>query len=443
MVNVKTDLFKLFRIILLIILFMNKIEGQSKIDFKSLEFNSVKENIFQRPITSMVLDKHGFIWIGTEGAGLYRFNGFSYTYFRHDLNDVNSINSNSISSLFIDESGKLWIGTDAGLCVYNEKQNSFKRFKTQSSDNTENNYINIICFAQFEDRFLVGTYDGIKEINFKDGLLKDYGLSGSSVLDLKFSTKGNLYLATDNGLMIERFHQRNQFEKMTLTDRSDTQHVTKLHIDKRESLWVGTLKSGTFKADLKKARTSFLKLDIVESTTMSITSNINNVFVAIENEGLIVFDMNGDIIKHYQYNVQDSNGIGSDSVWSMLIDNENRLWLGYYENGLGFFNEHHNKFKSIQRGDIKNRIVTNDIKAFAKSQDGEIWIAQINGIDILRTDNKEIINVYGGLESDYKGLKKDIYIENIFIDSKGNVWLATWGNGIFFLKKGTKTFLKT
>lgn len=410
-------------------------------DFESLEFNMVKENIFQRPITTMVMDKHGFIWIGTDGAGLYKFNGFSYTYYGHDLKDTNSINSNSISSMFLDASGQLWIGTDAGLCVYKEQQNSFKRFTIGSDGNTRNSYINVLCFAQYEDRFLVGTYDGIKKVDVRGGSLQDYGLSGFSVLDLQFSTKGNLYIATNQGLKLERDHQRGKIENIPLISQGAVRHITKLHLDIRENLWVGTLRSGTFKGNLKKARTPFSKLDIVESTTMAITSGLNHVFVAVENEGLVILDMTGKIVKYYRYNAQDSHTIGSDSVWSMLLDNENRLWLGYYENGLGFFDEHHNKFKSIQREDVGNSIHTNDIKAFAKTEDGEIWIAQINGVDILNTYTGDITNVYGTSDSEYKGLKKGVYIEDVFIDSKGNVWIATWGGGIFLLKKDAKSFL--
>ena len=440
MVNVKTDFSRLSRLLSLLVFLMGTIGTQSQMDFKSLEFNIVKENIFQRPITTMVMDKHGFLWIGTDGAGLYKFNGFSYTYYGHDLEDANSINSNSISSMFVDASGQLWVGTDAGLCVYNNQKKSFERFQNRHGGTSGNSYIDILCFAQYENRFLVGTYDGIKEVDVEGRTLKNYGLSGSSVLDLQFSTKGDLYIATDQGLKLEQNHQRGEIEHMSLTDQEMVPHITKLHLDKRENLWVGTLKSGSFRGDLKKARPPFYKLDIVERATMAIISGMNHVFMAIENEGLVILDLTGKVVKYYRYNAQDSHSISSDSVWSMLLDHENRLWLGYYENGLGFFDEHHNKFKSILRNGVGNSIQTNDIKAFAKTEDGKIWIAQINGIDILDTDTGDFTNVYGKSDSEYRGLPKGIYIEDVFVDSIGNIWIATWGNSVFLLKKGTKTF---
>ncbi|MBS9461061.1 response regulator [Flagellimonas sp. 389] len=438
MANVKIDLSKLT---ILLILFLSTFSIDAQIDFKSLEFDSVKENIFQRPITAMTMDQYGFIWIGTDGAGLYKFNGFSYDYYGYDLVDSNSVNSNSINSLFLDNSGQLWIGTDAGLCTYNEEQNSFDRFENKQNGKIINNYSNVLCFAQYEDRFLIGTYDGIKELNVANSSMKNYGPTGIAILDLQFSTKGNLYIATNKGLKQEKYHQKGQIEDMALIKDGSSLHVTKLHLDERENLWAGTLKSGVFKGDLKKARTSFHKLNVVERTIMAVASGMDHVFMAVENEGLVILDMNGNVVKHYRYNAQDGESIRSDSVWSILLDNENRLWLGYYENGIGFFDKHYNKFKSIKKEDVGNSIQTNDIKAFAKTEDGKIWIAQINGLDILDTTTGHITNVHGQLESEYKGLKKGIYIEDVFVDSNGNVWIATWGEGIFLLKKGTKTFL--
>ena len=441
LIHTKKNYYPLLKGILLFAFLVASNPVYPQIDFKSLAFNSVKENIFQRPITAMVMDKFGFIWIGTDGAGLYKFNGYSYTYYVHDLEDPNSINSNSISSLFEDSSGRLWIGTDAGLCFFNDRLDTFTRFNNNIEDIISPNYTNILCFAEYENTLLVGTYDGIREVNMDRKALKHYALSGSAVLDLEYSSKGNLYIATYDGLRMEQFHEKGRILTMPLNHSGVDQHITKLHLDKRENLWIGTLRSGIYKGDVKKANPSFTKLDIVQSAVMSITSGMEHVFIAVENEGLVLLDMNGTVVKHYQYDAKDKNSIASDSVWAILLDQENRLWLGYYENGLGFFDAYHNKFKSLQREDVGNSIQTNDIKALAKTADDQIWIAQINGLDILDSQTGKITNVYGKPNTTYDGLRPGVYIEDVFVDSQGNVWIATWGDGIFLLKQGTTSFL--
>jgi signal transduction histidine kinase/ligand-binding sensor domain-containing protein/DNA-binding response OmpR family regulator len=442
MVNVKMKYPKVLQVIILLVFFASSNEVTSQINFNTLEFNVVKENIFQRPITTMVKDKFGFIWIGTDGAGLYRFNGLSYTYYSHDLTNQNSINSNSISSLFLDSSGKLWIGTDAGLSIYDDRQNSFIRIATRVGNLQSEDYTSVLCFAEYKGKLLIGTYDGIKEVDIKNASIKNYGLSGIPILDLQYSTKGNLYIATNQGLKLEHYLKRGEIQDLSISNLNSAPHITKLHLDKRESLWIGTLRSGVFIADLKKVKTSFTKLAITESTTMAITSGMDHIFIGVENEGLVVLDLTGNIVKHYQKDIQDVNSISSNSVWSILFDGENRLWLGYYENGLGFFDQHYKKFKSVLNEDADRSIRANDIRAFAKTEDGNLWITQANNrIDILDTQTKKVTNVYGRSDSIYKGLKEGIYLEDVFADSKGNIWIATWGEGIYLLKKGSKTFI--
>lgn len=390
----------------------------------------------------MIMDTDGFIWIGTDGAGLYKFNGLSYTYFGYDLKDVNSINSNSITSLFLDNSGKLWIGTDAGLSVYDNERKSFMRIETRVNSSQNKEFTSVLCFAQYKEKLLIGTYDGIKEVNKTNASITNYSLSGVSILDMRYSTKGDLYIATNLGLKLEHYLKPGAVENLIIPSVNDVPYVTKLHLDKRENLYIGTLKSGVFMADLKKVRTSFVKLPIVESATMAITSGMDHVFVAVENAGLVILDLNGKIVKYYQQDVANSNSLSSDSVWSMLFDAENRLWLGYYENGLGFFDQYHSKFKSYLKGNPNSGLQSNDIRAFAKTEDGQIWITQANNsIDILNTATNKVINVYGKADSDYSGLKEGVYLEDVFADSKGNIWLATWGQGIYFLKKGSKKFV--
>jgi len=316
MVKVKIKYSKVLQLIVLLAFLINSREVASQIDFNALEFNVVKENIFQRPITTMVKDKFGFIWIGTDGAGLYKFNGLSYTYYGHDLTDENSINSNSISSLFLDSSGRLWIGTDAGLSSYDDRQNSFVRIETRVGNLKSENYTSVLCFAEYKGKLLIGTYDGIKEVDGENASIKNYGLSGVPILDLQYSTKGNLYIATNQGLKLEHYLNRGEIQDLSISNLNNVPHITKLHLDKRENLWIGTLRSGVFMADLKKVRTSFTKLAIVESTTMAITSGMDHVFVAVENEGLVILDLTGTIVKHYRQDVRDVRSISSNSVWS-------------------------------------------------------------------------------------------------------------------------------
>src|SRR5687767_14352132 len=59
-------------------------------------------------------DKAGNLWFGSTQNGLYKYDGKSFTQFLV----ANGLNSNNIFSILEDKEGKIWIGTEAGVCLY-------------------------------------------------------------------------------------------------------------------------------------------------------------------------------------------------------------------------------------------------------------------------------------------------------------------------------------
>jgi len=67
-------------------------------------------------VTSIVEDARGFLWVGTDGAGLNRLDPRTgvFTRYRHDPSDSSSLSADTVFSLHIDSADSLWIGTRGG-----------------------------------------------------------------------------------------------------------------------------------------------------------------------------------------------------------------------------------------------------------------------------------------------------------------------------------------
>jgi ligand-binding sensor domain-containing protein len=64
-------------------------------------------------IHDILQDHRGFIWFATED-GLCKYDGYTFTTYRHDPLDTTSIGSSFVSALYEDHSGVLWLATSGG-----------------------------------------------------------------------------------------------------------------------------------------------------------------------------------------------------------------------------------------------------------------------------------------------------------------------------------------
>lgn len=89
--------------------------------------NSVSHNQ-NNEIPCIHCDGKNRIWFGISNEGLFNYNFISkkITHFEYKNNDKNSILSNSIINIFSDKNKNIYIITDRGICLYNDKNNSFQ-----------------------------------------------------------------------------------------------------------------------------------------------------------------------------------------------------------------------------------------------------------------------------------------------------------------------------
>ena len=61
---------------------------------------SLEQGLSQGAVNCIVQDQRGFMWIGTQD-GLNRYDGYTFTVFKHDPADEASLSANTIWSLWL------------------------------------------------------------------------------------------------------------------------------------------------------------------------------------------------------------------------------------------------------------------------------------------------------------------------------------------------------
>ncbi len=191
-----------------------------KSEFKTNESKSAPFQLSRFAVYSILKDKKGNVWFGTQAEGVCRYDGKSFTWFTEK-----GLKNSAVLGLFEDVKGNIWFGNNGeGLFCYDgksvinfteEKRLSNKEFKI-SGKSGPGTLARIYAINQDDlGNLWIGTidagvwkYDGSKLINYTT---KD-GLTSNSINTIYKDKKGELWFGTDedgvckfNGNFFTRF----------------------------------------------------------------------------------------------------------------------------------------------------------------------------------------------------------------------------------------------
>ena len=421
--------------------------------YEGYQFININEGISKRAVSCITQDQYGYIWIGTFGAGLYKYDGISYTVFENDWQKETSIISNIIYCTYVDRQNKLWIGTDQGICFYNRELNKFEKIDLKVAY-LKGTKIDVGVKSIIQDNFgdlIIGTYGrGVFRYNLKTAKVSFINSEVTTYTNyqvncLTNSKDGTIYLGTSFGLKALK-PGANLVRNLRDNAGKDlvNQYIESIVIDTKHNIWLGTFYNGLVKVSHDASGFSTQSFPITKKRVMSLlNAEGNSILCATENDGLFLVDAQGGILKKYVNNKTENNSLKSNSIWSLFADKENRVWLGYYNQGVDVFDKLYSKFNAIGSNlyNKENSLQAKSVTGIAKDKTGKLWISLEGGgvdyYDPITSINKHVNSKNASFLS---GVKSDD-IQTVFIDSKENVWLGSWDEGIYFLKKGSNSFV--
>ncbi len=154
-------------------------------------------------------DRNHNLWIGTLGAGMYKFipETQQFQQFRHQPDDPHSLSHDIVACIYVDPGDTLWIGTASGFNRYHPQDGKFEHYNIGQGLPGEVVYG---ILPDNEGKLWLSTNNGLTEYNRLEDSFRTYytsdGLQGNEFNAGAFhqSQEGKLYFGGLNG--VNAFH---------------------------------------------------------------------------------------------------------------------------------------------------------------------------------------------------------------------------------------------
>jgi signal transduction histidine kinase/ligand-binding sensor domain-containing protein len=432
------------------------------------EHLNIQDGLSQNAGLAIFQDSRGFLWIGTQD-GLNRYDGYSFTVFKHDAGDPASISHNSVLSIAEDDDGFLWFGTwGGGLNRYDPAAETFTAYRNLPRDPASLSHDTVTSILQDSSGALwVGTLGGLDRFNptingfdhFRYSPNDPASLSSNVISVIFEDSRRQLWIGTGAlalpGSGLNRFNpstgkvtrfQHNDQDPTSLTSNN----ISAIQEAPDGSFWIGTggysLPGNGLDLFNPQAGTAFHYMydGQIEDTLSS--NNISSLWgdhdgtlwIGTRTGGLnrMDFARSGHFTR-YQHDPYFPDSLSGDDVWSLFMDRSGVLWIGTAHSGINKLPATSGQF-SLYRNNPSNpnSLGTNTIGAFSEDRYGNLWIGTWGG-GLDRFDPRRgQFEYFRHDPADPASLSNDL-VMTVYADSRNVVWAGTLGGGLNRIEPAT------
>ncbi len=352
-------------------------------------------------------------FIGTEDAGFFLLvkGSGDENYKITNLGEKFNLSSENVQWILEDKLSDLWVctfGNGIYKLTYSADKKTYDGIINYNQDNGLGDNFIKNAFQDTEGNIWIGTYSnglsGIIDEAFVFYNFKNEGF-GNDILSI-VSDKENFWLGSRKTLI--KIDSKNPQLHKIFTEKNGlpSDNILSLHLEKNDVLWIGTEKSGLYKMDLKSEKISsfFYSSNSIENKVNAIKNLKNELWVAT-NGGVFVFDLSNGKNKHFSTDTD----LPHNKINDLFIDSKGIVWIATKSNGLMSLNsEKHYKISGV--GELEFYSITED-------KQGNLWAATYgDGIFEFRKDTPINLTERNGLKSDY--------CYSLITDEDGNVWVG-------------------
>jgi ligand-binding sensor domain-containing protein/signal transduction histidine kinase len=370
-------------------------------------------------VTTLIEDKSGTVWIGTNGGGVLRYAQHAFS----AIGEIGGGGSEFIKTFLYDGSDNILIGTERGgihKLVADEQGNLLSITPYTTADLPVSFLLRSIVRDKL-NRILIATDIGliIVDNGRSRTLTTNNGLPSNSITAVAVDQNNVIWVGTSNGL-VRMEHETMQ--TYTTANGMTTTAIRTLFVDKNNVLWIGTDGGGINRYLGHDGKRTFDVLTTDDGLVNNFIRTIyqdgeNNIWIGTRN-GLSQIH-----IRKFELFGKKA-GLSDSYVRTVFEDAQQRIWIGTNGNGLNRLNPDGSVTIWNSEKDLPNKF----IRALYQDTAGVMWIGTDGG-GVIKFDERKKPGVQFTRITADQGLTEN-YIRSIQPGFGNDIWVATYGGGI-------------
>lgn len=374
-------------------------------------------------VNAIYKDSEGFVWLGTDNC-LDRFDGVKVRHY--EFRGVDSGRKKRVNCITETADNQLWVGNGIGLWRLNRANGQLERIVPEKIDFAVNTLL------PDGDILYIGTEKGlfIQEDGQLLQVLTDRNMLAACnrIMDLCLNEdKSALWLATVQGLFsyslkdgkIDSWH----FQE-NVPEADYFRCLTRIG----ETLYLGTMSQGVVRFDINKksfSHTVSLGCDVISDIS---SDGKETVYIATDGNGVHFLSHKAQqVTRRFCHDVSDKEGIRSNSIYSLLVDDRGAVWVGHFQAGLDYSLYQNGLFQTYAYPPLFNSAnlsirsyVNRGHEKVIGSRDGLYYINETTGV--VKSFVKPV-------------LTSDLILTICFYE--GEYYIGTYGGGMMVLNPET------
>ncbi len=421
-------------------------------------------------VRSIVKGPDNNIWIGTD-KGIGIFDGSKWK----SITSTNGLEGSTIMKMSLDGQKRVWAATnDAGINIITPGD-SLKIEKLDTQNGLSNNFVFDMLHDTITKKSWIAMFGGINMVSESAGRFIVHNLEDSvitpsnQITSIEQDNMGNLWFGTYDAGAFKLISKNGtyQIESFNSLNGITDQRIWDITCSTDNQVWFASNSHGLYCLDNGIVKNISMENGLPGNQIITFFRDSNrNLWLGSMSNGLTLW--RGNALVHYTR----EQGLPGQKVWAVKNTPDGKLWVGTDEKALALLQFSNDRMKAQyfdkKQGFISKQVISLDIDTdgdLILGTDGDGLARFINGrfyyltsTDGLADNNVNFVyqvpnySVYAGTKMGFNEIRNNQIgtiseedglinneVQTVITDSKGNIWMGTWG-GLAFFQAKTNTY---